>query len=33
MNHKLSFDSHVFQQILKQLSIVDSFKGNWELAD
>jgi len=33
MNHKLSFDSQVYQQILKQLSIVDSFKGNWELVE
>lgn len=30
MNQKLEFTGEVFQQILKQLSIVDSFKGNWE---
>ena len=30
MNQKLEFTGEVFQQIMKQLSIVDSFKGNWE---
>jgi Fic family protein len=30
MNQKLEFTGSVFQQIMKQLSIVDSFKGNWE---
>lgn len=30
MNQKLEFSSGVFQQIMKQLSVVDSFKGNWE---
>jgi len=30
MNKKLAFDSEVFQQILKQLSVVDNFKGSWE---
>lgn len=33
MNQKLEFDSGVFQQIMKQLSIVDSFKGNWEAVE
>jgi Fic family protein len=30
MNQKLEFTAVIFQQIIKQLSIVDSFKGNWE---
>ncbi|MCP4457927.1 MAG: Fic family protein [Cytophagales bacterium] len=30
MNQKLEFTGDVFQQIMKQLSIVDSFKGNWK---
>jgi Fic family protein len=30
MNQKLEFSGSVFQQIMKQLSLVDSFKGNWE---
>lgn len=30
MNHKLEFNSSVFQHIMKQLSVVDIFKGNWE---
>ena len=30
MNQKLEFTGDVFQQIIKQLSVVDSFKGNWE---
>lgn len=29
MNQKLEFTGSVFQQIMKQLSVVDSFKGNW----
>ncbi|MGB0429696.1 MAG: Fic family protein [Bacteroidia bacterium] len=33
MNQKLAFNSDVFQQIMKQLSIVDSFKGNWEIVE
>jgi len=33
MNQKLEFSSEVFQQIMKQLSIVDSFKGNWEAVE
>lgn len=30
MEQKLAFSSEVFQQIIKQLSVIDSFKGNWE---
>lgn len=30
MDHKLAFNSSVFQHIMKQLSVVDIFKGNWE---
>jgi Fic family protein len=30
MQHKLNFTGDVFQQIMKQLSVVDRFKGNWE---
>lgn len=30
MNQKLEFTGNVFQQIMKQLSVIDSFKGNWE---
>lgn len=33
MDKKLEFTSSVFQQIIKQLSIIDSFKGNWELIE
>lgn len=29
MDQKLEFTGSVFQQIIKQLSVVDSFKGNW----
>lgn len=29
MEEKLSFSGAVFMQIMKQLSVVDSFKGNW----
>jgi Fic family protein len=30
MNQKLEFGGDVFQQLMKQLSIIDSFKGNWQ---
>ncbi|MBA3899899.1 MAG: Fic family protein, partial [Bacteroidetes bacterium] len=30
MKQKLEFTGDVFQQIIKQLSIIDRFKGNWE---
>ena len=30
MEQKLAFSSQIYQQIMKQLSLVDSFKGNWE---
>ena len=30
MKQKLEFTGDVFQQIMKQLSIIDRFKGNWE---
>lgn len=30
MNQKLEFTGAVFQQIMKQLSIIDAFKGRWE---
>lgn len=30
MNQKLAFTGEVFQLIIKQLSVVDIFKGNWE---
>ncbi|PCI93766.1 MAG: MarR family transcriptional regulator [Flavobacteriales bacterium] len=33
MNQKLEFTGEVFQQIMKQLSIIDSFKGNWEVIE
>ena len=33
MSKKLEFTSVVYQQIMKQLSIIDSFKGNWEIID
>ncbi|MBL4753097.1 MAG: Fic family protein [Flavobacteriales bacterium] len=29
MNQKLEFTGSVFQQIMKQLSVIDSFKGTW----
>ena len=33
ISKKLEFGSAVYQQIMKQLSIIDSFKGNWEIID
>lgn len=33
ISKKLEFTSAVYQQIMKQLSIIDSFKGNWEIID
>lgn len=33
MKQKLAFSGDVFQQIMKQLSIIDRFKGNWELIE
>jgi Fic family protein len=33
MNHKIEFSGSVFQQIMNQLSIIDSFKGNWEIVE
>lgn len=33
MNPKLVFESTVYQQIMKQLSIVDSFKGTWSTVE
>ena len=30
MMQKLEFASNIFQQIMKQLSIIDRFKGHWE---
>lgn len=33
ISKKLEFTSAVYQQIMKQLSIIDSFKGNWERID
>ncbi|MEQ8811360.1 MAG: Fic family protein [Imperialibacter sp.] len=30
MNQKLEFGGDVFQQLMKLLSIIDSFKGNWQ---
>jgi len=33
MSKKLEFTSAVYGQIMKQLSIIDSFKGNWEIID
>lgn len=33
MDQKLEFTGSIFQQIMKQLSIVDSFKGNWEAVE
>ncbi|MGF1638843.1 MAG: Fic family protein [Cyclobacteriaceae bacterium] len=30
MKEKLEFTGEIFQQIMKQLSVVDRFKGNWE---
>ena len=33
MNQKLEFTGSVFQQIMRQLSVVDSFKGNWEAVE
>ncbi|WOK08092.1 Fic family protein [Imperialibacter roseus] len=30
MNQKLDFGGDVFQQLMKLLSIIDSFKGNWQ---
>ena len=29
MDQKLEFTGSIFQQIMKQFSIIDSFKGNW----
>ncbi len=31
MKQKLEFSSEVFQQVMKHFSVVDSFKGKWEL--
>lgn len=33
ISKKLEFTGAVYQQIMKQLSIIDSFKGNWEVID
>ncbi|MEM6831310.1 MAG: hypothetical protein AAF551_12410 [Bacteroidota bacterium] len=33
MNQKLAFTGDVFQRILKQVSIVDRFKGSWEVIE
>lgn len=33
MNQKIEFTGSVFQQIMKQLSVIDSFKGNWEAVE
>lgn len=33
MKHKLEFTGDVFQQLMKQLSVIDSFKGNWEAVE
>jgi len=33
MNQKLEFSGAVYQHIMKQLSLIDSFKGNWEIID
>lgn len=33
ISKKLEFTGTVYQQIMKQLSIIDSFKGNWEIID
>ncbi|MFN6943961.1 MAG: Fic family protein [Cytophagaceae bacterium] len=30
MKHKLEFTGEVYQQIMKQLSVIDRFKGTWE---
>ncbi len=30
MNQKLEFSGEIFQYIMKQLSFIDSFKGNWK---
>ena len=30
MDQKLEFTGSVFQQLIKHLSVVDSFKGNWK---
>jgi Fic family protein len=30
MKQKLEFTGEIFQQIMKQLSVIDSFKGSWE---
>jgi Fic family protein len=31
ISKKLEFSSAIYQQIIKQLSIIDRFKGNWEI--
>lgn len=33
MSKKLEFTGAVYQQIMKQLSVIDRFKGNWEIID
>ena len=33
MQAKLEFSSIVYQQIMQQLSIIDSFKGNWKIIE
>jgi Fic family protein len=33
ISKKLEFSGAVYQQIMKQLSIIDSFKGNWEVVN
>ncbi len=30
MDHKIEFSVRVYQQIMQQLSVIDSFKGNWK---
>ena len=33
MNQKLEFSTAVYQQIIKQLGVIDSFKGSWETVE
>ena len=33
MKQKLEFTGEVYQQIMKQLSVIDRFKGNWEIIE
>lgn len=33
MDHKLEFSGSIYQQIMRHLSVIDSFKGQWEVIE